>query len=398
MARDALATSATDMSVSQLGVAQAIASNARFDDVIDVRSPAEFAEDHLPGAVNWPVLDDEQRRIVGTLYKQHSPLQARKVGAAMVARNIADHIDRWVAGKPRAWQPLVYCWRGGQRSGTLAWFLSQIGFRTAQLQGGYKAFRALVRDELLTLPPRHRFLVLCGRTGSAKTRLLQALAAQGAQVLDLEAVAGHRGSVLGALPGQPQPTQKRFDTLCWHALRGFDAARPVVVEGESRRIGALRVPEALIERLREHGQCVHVELPWAARLDLLLHEYGHFAADTEGFCRLLQTLVELRGRATVSAWQQQARAGQWAEVFGALMREHYDPLYERSLRSSYRQLDRAIPLALPDASDAALRDAARRLLRDDDGAARDATACSSEQAAMLPPPPHTAAPSMHRGG
>jgi tRNA 2-selenouridine synthase len=166
-----------------LSAAEAAAGGGRFDAVIDVRSPAEFAEDHLPGAVNWPVLDDEQRRIVGTLYKQVSPLQARKVGAAMVARNIADHLDRWLVDVPREWLPLVYCWRGGQRSASLAWFLGQIGFRTAQLQGGYKAFRALVRVELQALPQRYSYQVLCGRTGSGKTRLLHALAEQGAQTV-----------------------------------------------------------------------------------------------------------------------------------------------------------------------------------------------------------------------
>ena len=166
-----------------------------------MRSPAEFAEDHLPGAVNWPVLDDEQRRIVGTLYKQVSPLQARKVGAAMVARNIADHLERWMADKPREWRPLVYCWRGGQRSGSLAWFLGQIGFRTAQLQGGYKAFRARGAHRPADAAAALSLPVLCGRTGSGKTRLLHALAAQGAQMLDLEGLAGHRGSVLGAVPG-----------------------------------------------------------------------------------------------------------------------------------------------------------------------------------------------------
>ena len=362
------------MSLVQIDAVQASAAPARYDCVIDVRSPAEFAEDHLPGAVNWPVLDDEQRRTVGTLYVQVSPLQARKVGAALVARNIAAHLERWVGAQPRDWQPLVYCWRGGQRSGTLAWFLSQIGFRTAQLQGGYKAFRALVRSELQTLPQDFGFQVVCGRTGSAKTRLLQALAAAGAQVLDLEALAGHRGSVLGALPGQPQPSQKRFDTLCWHALRGFDAARPVYVESESRKIGALRVSESLLSQLREHGQCIHVELPWAARLELLLHEYGHFTADAEGFCRLLDPLVELRGRDTVKAWQAQARAGSWPEVFGALMQQHYDPLYERSLRNSYRQLGQALPLALADARPATLQQAARQLIDGEAGAARAALA------------------------
>ena len=350
------------MSLRPVTAAAWSAEPARFDALIDVRSPAEFAADHLPGAVNWPVLDDDQRRVVGTLYAQVSPLQARKVGAAMVARNIAEHLDAAVAERPREWQPLVYCWRGGQRSGALAWFLGQIGFRTAQLQGGYKAFRALVRDELPELPARHRWQVLFGRTGSGKTRLLHALAEAGAQTLDLEALAGHRGSVLGAWPGTPQPSQKRFDTLCWQALRGFDARRPVFVEGESRKIGALRVPEALVRQWREQGHCIRVELDDAARLQLLLQEYGHLAADAEAFCRLLDGLVELRGRDTVKAWQAQARSGQWAEVFAALMRQHYDPLYERSFRDGYRRLATARPLTLADAGPQAMRDAARRLM------------------------------------
>jgi len=349
------------VSLVAVSAAEVVADAGRFDAVIDVRSPAEFAEDHLPGAVNWPVLDDEQRHIVGSLYKQVSPLQARKVGAAMVARNIADHVDRWLADQPREWQPLVYCWRGGQRSGSLAWFLGQIGFRSAQLQGGYKAFRALVRTELQSLPANFEYRVLCGRTGSGKTRLLQALAEQGAQALDLEGLAGHRGSLLGAVPGIEQPSQKRFDTLCWQALKAFDPARPVFVESESRRIGALRVPEALIAQFREQGHCLRIELDPAARLRLLLQDYGHFADDAEAFCRQLDGLVELRGRDTVKGWQAQARAGHWAEVFDALMEQHYDPLYERSLRSSFRQLPQAELLPLPDAEAATLQDAARRL-------------------------------------
>ena len=351
-----------------------VAASGRFDSVIDVRSPAEFAEDHLPGAVNWPVLDDAQRRTVGTLYKQVSPLQARKVGAALVARNIAAHLERWVADKPREWQPLVCCWRGGQRSLALGWFLGQIGFRSAQLQGGYKAWRALVREQLQQLPQRLQLHVLCGRTGSGKTRLLHALAGQGAQTLDLEGLAGHRGSVLGGWPGRPQPSQKRFDSLCWDALRSFDPSRPVFVEGESRKIGALRVPEALMLRLREQAQCVHVELDEAARLQLLLQEYGHFAADPEGFCRLLDPLVELRGRETVRRWQAQARAGLWPDVFLDLMQRHYDPLYKRSYRSSYHRLDQATRVVLADAEAPALQAAAQRLMNEPQPTPRPATA------------------------
>jgi tRNA 2-selenouridine synthase len=334
----------------------------RFDALIDARSPAEFAEDHLPGAVNWPVLDDDQRRLVGTLYKQQGALPARKVGAPLAARNIARHLERELADKPREWQPLVYCWRGGQRSGTLAWFLGEVGFRAARLAGGYKAWRALVRTQLETLPAQHRFRVLCGRTGSAKTRLLQALAAQGAQVLDLEGLARHRGSVLGARPDAPQPSQKHFEHLVWQALRGFDPMCPVYVESESRKIGALRVPEPLIAELRERGQCLQLALPDDARLDLLLDDYAHFLGEPEAFCRRLDALAALRGRDVVAEWQALARAGRWRELFGRLLRDHYDPLYDRSLHAHWGALAQAPTLRLADAGPAALEAAARELL------------------------------------
>jgi tRNA 2-selenouridine synthase len=333
-----------------------------FDQIIDVRSPSEFAEDRLPGAVNWPVLDDDERARVGSLYKQVSPHEARKAGAGIVARNIAAHLDAFVHDKPRGWQPLVYCWRGGQRSGSLAWFLGQIGFRTHQLAGGYKAFRAVVREELQALPQRFEWLVLAGRTGSGKTRLLKALAAEGAQTLDLEALACHRGSVLGGLPDQPQPSQKRFDTLVWHAMSVLDPGRLVFVESESRKIGRLQVPEALLEQMRERARCVRVEMPDDARVQLLLEDYGFFAQDPERLCGLLDALVELRGRETVRAWQALARAGRWAELFGDLMQRHYDPLYDRSMHSNFEHMADASTVMLARADEAALSAAARELL------------------------------------
>ena len=339
------------MSLYTLSAAEAVQRWPDHDAIIDVRSESEFAEVHLPGAVNWTVLNDDERRIVGTTFVQVSPLEARKMGAAMVARNIAAHIDREVARQSRDWRPLVYCWRGGQRSGTMAWFLSQIGFRTLQLTGGYKGFRTLVRERLDALPAALNFIVLCGRTGSGKTRLLASLAAQGAQVLDLEALAAHRGSVLGGWPGRPQPSQKAFDTALWHQLHQFDPARPVFVESESARIGQLRVPQSLLDRLRAQGACVVVALPEAERVRLLLAEYAFFAQDVDAFCRLLDPLVELRGRAAVQHWQALARAGQWAECFGLLMTQHYDPLYDRSTRRDFTALDQArvLPVASADA-------------------------------------------------
>jgi tRNA 2-selenouridine synthase len=349
------------MSLASITAGEAAARLDAFDTVIDARSPAEHAEDHLPGAVNWPVLDDDERRVVGTEYKQVSAFDARKHGAALVARRVAEIVERRVQDKPREWQPLVYCWRGGQRSGTLAWFLGQIGFRVQVLQGGYKAFRVQVREQLETLPARFDFSVVAGRTGSGKTRLLQALRDEGAQVLDLEALARHRGSVLGGLPNEGQPTQKAFETAVWHALQGFDAARPVFVESESRKIGALAVPDALLQRMRADSRVLMVEMPDAARVQLLLEEYGFFAQQLERFCGHLDTLVDLRGKDAVARWKAQARSGQWAEVFGELMREHYDPLYRRSMQRNFAGLGQAQVLALADGAPGTMREAARRL-------------------------------------
>ena len=286
--------------VQPVGMAEALAPQGGFDTVIDVRSPAEFADDHLPGAVNWPVLSDEERHVVGTLYVQTSPLAARKLGAALVSRNIASTLESHVQDKPREWRPLVYCWRGGQRSGSLALVLAQIGFRTSQLQGGYKAFRARVRDDLALQPGQFAYRVLCGRTGSGKTRLLRALREAGAQVLDLEGLACHRGSILGAMPGQPQPSQKRFDTLVWQALAGFDPARPVFVESESAKIGSLRVPETLLDEMHAKGQCVRIDTADSARIALLLDDYHVSTLDPEPLCTLL------------AGWWNCAAASAWA--------------------------------------------------------------------------------------
>ncbi len=183
-----------------------------FDAVIDVRSPAEFADDHIPGAVNLPVLNDDERVQVGTVYKQVHPFEARKLGAAMVSRNIARHLDEHFAGHPNGYRPLVYCWRGGQRSGSLATVLGQIGFRVTVLAGGYKTYRGEVLDGLRDAAERVQLRVLAGRTGSGKTAVLRAVAAAGGQTLDLEELACHRGSLLGAEPGQPQPPQRLFES------------------------------------------------------------------------------------------------------------------------------------------------------------------------------------------
>jgi len=230
----------------------------RFDAVIDARSPAEFAEDHIPGAINCPVLDDAERAAVGTLYVQQGAFEARRVGGAMVAAHLAGHLRGAFAEQPAAWRPLVYCWRGGMRSGAMVQWMRLVGWKAEQLAGGYKAFRRHVMDGIASLLPRMHLRAIVGATGSAKTRILHALAAQGAQVLDLEGLARHKGSLLGNLPGVEQPSQKHFETQIWSALQGMDVARPIYVEGESARIGRLSVPPLLVQQLRA-APCLEID-------------------------------------------------------------------------------------------------------------------------------------------
>ncbi len=316
-----------------------------FDTIIDVRSPAEFAEDHLPGAINWPVLTNEQRITVGTLYKQSSAFDAKKVGAALVARNIAGHVENHLLDKPKGWKPLVYCWRGGSRSGAMAHILRSIGWGALQLEGGYKAWRGQVLADLEMLPDRFNYRVICGRTGSGKSRLLEALAADGHQVLDLEKLAAHKGSVLGELPDEAQPAQKMFESRIWLALSGFAPDRPVYVEAESKKVGALRVPESLIRCMRQ-SECYEVVTPAALRIRLLREEYTHLIANPALLFDKLDCLVALHSAERIEAWKALARQQQWDEFVAQMLEQHYDPAYSRSMFRNFVAAEGAKPLSV----------------------------------------------------
>ena len=351
------------MSLHKVSAAEAIARLDEFSTILDARSEAEYCLDHLPGALNWPSLNNEERQLIGTIYTQVSPFEAQKRGAALVAANIARHIEREVIDKPRTWQPLAYCWRGGKRSGALALVLDQIGFRVGVLEGGYKAFRSAILAALPQLAARLDYRVVCGPTGAGKTRLLHALAQAGAQVLDLEALASHRSSVLGMIPGQPQPTPKRFDTLVWDQLRRFDPARPVFVESESRKVGNLAVPDALIERMRV-SPCLRLELPDDERVALLLEDYDFFVKDQALFCDRLAALTELRGKAVVQGWQAQVAAGNVENVVRELLLKHYDPGYASSIARNFSGYAKAKTIAPADRSAAAMAELAGAILRE----------------------------------
>ncbi len=328
-----------------------LAEIERFDCIVDVRTPLEFADDHIPGALNAPVLSNEERVLVGTMYKQVSPFEATKFGAALVARNIAQHLETLFADRPINWKPLIYCWRGGKRSGAMTAWFNMIGWKARQLNGGYKVYRHHVLEELERLPRCFDYRVLAGLTGSGKTRLLRALGECGAQVLDLEDLARHRGSLLGSLPGQAQPSQKGFDTRLVQALGSLDPAKPVFVEAESKKIGQVQLPNALMESMADAG-CIRVEASMEDRVDFLCEDYAALLDAPEQFKELLSCLVALHGRQAVDHWHALVDARAKAELFRDLIERHYDPAYRRSSHGLYRKLPQARPFSFrPNAGD-----------------------------------------------
>ena len=307
------------------------------------------------------MLDDEERRVVGTTYVQVSAFEARKMGAAMVSRNIAAHLDQRFRDKPKDWRPLVYCWRGGMRSGSFVTILRMIGWDAQQLQGGYKAWRAHVIASIAERAPQLRLRVLCGPTGSAKTSVLHALAGLGEQVLDLEDLAAHRGSVLGEMPGRPQPTQKGFETNLAQRLAAFDLSRTVWVEAESRRIGRVAIPEPLLLRMRA-SPVVEIQASHDARIDYLLREYAWLGDDGALLADKLGTLRELLAKDVLAQWQAWAREGALQPLLSELLNKHYDPLYKRSQSRDLRALPDAAVVGADDLSAPGIASLAQRIL------------------------------------
>lgn len=351
------------MNHSRHGIAsiEHIEDYSTFDEIIDVRTPAEFAEDHIPNSINCPVLDNEQRIEVGTLYKQHSPFAAKKIGAAYVAENIALHLRRTFQDRPKHWRPLIVCWRGGQRSGSMTLIFRRVGWDAQQLEGGYKGYRKLVIDELAELPLRFTYVVICGATGSGKSRILHALARQSSQVLDLEELANHKGSVLGVLPNSPQPSQKMFESRLLVALSRFDPTRPVFVEAESRKIGSIQVPDALLSTMR-HGRCLSIDASRDARIEFLLRDYEYFLNAPDWFNSRLDVLGNLHSNETIKRWQSYANEARWPLLVSELLEQHYDPHYQRSQNRNFLGFNSTGTLATTDLSPAGIEDLANRII------------------------------------
>lgn len=296
-----------------------------FDTIIDTRSPAEYAEDHIPGAINLPVLSNEERARVGTIYVQENPFLARKIGGALVASNIARHLQGPLADKDGGWQPLIYCWRGGQRSGAFGLWLREVGWRVRTLEGGYQSYRRVVAARLYDEPLTQRILLLDGNTGTAKTELLARIAERGGQVVDLERLANHRGSVLGLMPGG-QPSQKAYETRLATALAALDPDRPVLVEAESSKVGNLLIPPSLWKAMRAAPR-LRVQASVEARTAYLCAAYADLFADLPLFKERLALLTPMQGRARMERWHALADAGDFPPLVRELIEEHYDRRY-----------------------------------------------------------------------
>jgi tRNA 2-selenouridine synthase len=328
--------------------------------IIDARSPREFAEDHVPGAVNLPVVDDRQYAEVGTTHRSN-PHAAYLIGVEYSLHNIASHLKPLISRFGPSDRFLVYCFRGGKRSQLWAGNLRTIGFDVDVIPGGWKRYRAWVRDTLETLPPAFAYQVLCGPTGCGKTRLLHELARQGEQVVDLEALANHRGSLLGDLPGSPQPSQKLFDTLLLDTLRRFDPARPVWLEAESKKIGRIQLPDALTAAMHR-SPTIHLDVPIAERVRLWREDYPHFAAEPVAMVAKLAPLKPLVGGQELASWQALAAGQRIDELFERVMVAHYDPCYARSTTREYGPGDAADRIAVDSLAPAALASVARAMI------------------------------------
>jgi tRNA 2-selenouridine synthase len=327
------------------------------DTIIDVRAPSEFAEDHLPGAINLPVLDDAERAKVGTIYKQDSPFSARKIGGALVAQNTAAHLQGPLAGKGGDWQPLVYCWRGGQRSGAFTTILDQVGWRVRLLSGGYRSYRSLVSKMLYDGPLPHQLILVSGGTGTAKTHLLQHLETAGGQILDLEALAGHRGSIFGATASE-QPKQKMFESRLAAACAQLDPNKVTWVEAESSKIGDRVVPPALWSRMCTAPR-IEISAPLPARADFLCRAYEDLTDDPAQFGAQIEQLRPYHPVELIGQWHDLAKNGDWQTLATGLVRDHYDPRYAKSAARSATPVRR---LELPDLSETTLQQAAQTLL------------------------------------
>ncbi len=302
---------------------------SEFTHIIDVRSPSEFALDRIPGSLNYPVLSDHERVEVGTLYK-HDPFKARKVGAALISRNIAAMLEGPFKDMDGSFYPLLYCWRGGQRSQSLATILGQIGFRVSVVEGGYKSYRHEIVSALEMLPPKFELRLISGLTGTCKTKILLRMRERGFQVLDLEGLAKHRGSLLGIDLDSEQPSQKWFESQLATEMMSFDPGQPIWLESESNQVGAIHVPPILWKKMQE-ARVVEITAPLQERVHYLLDAYDYFCEQPDFLKERVGWLKRVCGAEKIQSWFDLIDAKNWPAFVADMLETHYDPAYTRSM-------------------------------------------------------------------
>lgn len=305
---------------------------------VDARSPGEFAEATIPGALNVPVLDDAERAEVGTLYKQDGKQQARRRGVQLVAPKIPAMIEQVAALQEKTSLPVVvFCWRGGMRSLALTQFLELAGVPARQLSGGHKGFRRYIL-EFFKQAGWGRMLVLRGLTGVGKTHYLQLLAEQGYPVVDLEGLANHRGSAFGNLGLPPQPNQKMFEALLWERLRKIGRDGYILAEGESRHIGRVALP-AEVYRALQVETSIWLSAPLEARVANILADYPAVDKLKEDFSLPIRALKDKLGKETMNHYLALLDESKWSELVRELMVNYYDPLYRHTLPERRIEVD-----------------------------------------------------------
>ena len=314
-----------------------------YDVIIDVRSPSEYSLDQIPNSINLPVLNDKEREMVGSIYKNHSAFEAKKIGAKLITRNISIHLEKTISDYPRNWRPLVYCWRGGQRSRSLMIVLREVGWNAHILKGGYKAFRKMVREQIQDFCRNLSFCVICGSTGSGKTHILHALKSEGAQIIDLEGIASHKGSLLGSSESEEQSSQKMFESQIWLALKSLSVDNPVFIESESKKIGNLHVPEALIQKMW-HSDCVVINIEISGRVKILINDYDHYIKNPKVLIPKLIPLQKTSGKTKVTEWLEMIEKREWHRFIKDILINHYDPAYRKSIQRNYVKLRQAIQI------------------------------------------------------
>ena len=344
-----------------------------YDLIIDVRSPSEFAEDHLPGAINLPVLDDDERAETGTLYKQVSSFIAKRRGAALTTSNISRHLQTTLSDLPEDSTMLIYCWRGGMRSRSMALVLSSIGWDISLVNGGYQTWRRQIVAGLDKSTDPINIILLDGQTGTAKTAILNEMAALGAQTLDLEGMANHRGSAFGAHADTPQPSQKHFEALIWQSLRRFDLTQPVYVEAESSLVGKRRLPSRLWTEMKKAPRII-IEAPTTARADYLVSAYPDLARNSDQLKASINLLCARHSAEQLAEWHQMATSEKFRDLAASLISTHYDTAYDRARTRRGEIVSHTITIA--DLQPATLLGLARKIVSETEIFATD-TPCAS---------------------